>query len=88
MRNNLLKLVVLVFVFGSIVDIQAQRKKNKREQKKGQTATVAKPKPKPKPKKGAILPYDKVVTKEMKTDDGLLEEPSIGQHEWIKRDLM
>ena len=34
---------------------------------------AVKPKPKPKPKKGAIQPYGKVVTKDMKTDDGLFK---------------
>ena len=62
------RILVFIFFFGLAVDVDAQRKKKKKKNK-GEIEQVAKPKPKP--KKGAILPYDKVVTKEMKTDKGL-----------------
>ena len=62
------RILVVIFFFGLAVDVDAQRKKKKKKNK-GEIEQVAKPKPKP--KKGAILPYDKVVTKEMKTDKGL-----------------
>jgi len=62
------RILVVIFFFGLTVDVDAQRKKKKKKNK-GEIEQVAKPKPKP--KKGAILPYDKVVTKEMKTDKGL-----------------
>ena len=48
-------------------DARAQRKK-RRKKNKSQTETPAKP---PAPKKGAIQPYDKVITKEAKSDEGL-----------------
>lgn len=60
------RILVVIFFFGLAVDVDAQRKKKKKKNK-GEIEQVAKPKP----KKGAILPYDKVVTKEMKTDKGL-----------------
>ena len=60
------RILVVIFFFGLAVDVDAQRKKKKKKNK-GKIEQVAKPKP----KKGAILPYDKVVTKEMKTDKGL-----------------
>ena len=61
------QLVLIALVFGFSADANAQfwKKKKKEAPKK------AIPKPKPKPKKGAILPYAKVVTKDMKTDEGL-----------------
>ncbi|EAQ42292.1 MULTISPECIES: zinc-dependent metalloprotease [unclassified Polaribacter] len=61
------QLVLIALVFGFSVDANAQiwKRKKKEEPKK-----VA-PKPRPKPKKGAIQPYSKVVTKDMKTDEGL-----------------
>jgi len=71
------RLLVVLFVFGLTLDVDAQRKKKKK--KKGKTEQVAKPKPKPKPKKGAIQPYGKVVTKDMKTDEGLFKVHSQDQ---------
>jgi hypothetical protein len=59
-------------VFGLALNADAQRKKKKKN-KKGKTEQVAKPKPKPRPKKGEIQPYNKVVTKDMKTDEGLFK---------------
>ena len=70
MTKKILSLLVLVtFVFGFSLDADAQRKK-KRNKKDKQTEA---PKPKPKPKKGAIQPYEKVVTKDHKTDEGLFK---------------
>jgi len=67
-RKILPKLLLFVMVF-SVITVDAQR--HKKKHKKGDVTTVV-PKPKPKkPKKGAILPYDKVVTKEFKTNKGL-----------------
>ena len=73
MLNKLLtKIFIVFFLLGitSTVDAQTGRIK---KQKKKKTTEIQKPKPKPKPKKGAILPYGKVVTKEMKTDEGLFK---------------
>jgi len=66
------RLLVVLFVFGLTLDADAQRRK-KKNKKNAKTTQVAKPKPKPKPKKGAIQPYGKVVTKDMKTDEGLFK---------------
>ena len=52
----------------STIDAQTGRIKKRKKKK-----TTEIQKPKPKPKKGAILPYGKVVTKEMKTDEGLFK---------------
>lgn len=70
-RKTISRILVVLFVFGLAIDADAQRKK--RNKKNAKTTPVVKPKPKPKPKKGAIQPYEKVVTKDMKTDDGLFK---------------
>ena len=62
--------LVVLFVFGISLDADAQRKKKKSKKDAKQTV---KPTPKPKPKKGAIQPYNKVVTKDHKTDKGLFD---------------
>ncbi|CAL2092200.1 zinc-dependent metalloprotease [Tenacibaculum sp. 190524A05c] len=73
MNTKLLtRFLALLFVFGATLDIEAQRRKrNKKNDKKGKE--VAAKAPKPKPKKGAIQPYEKVVTKKHKTDEGLFK---------------
>jgi hypothetical protein len=63
-------LLIVVFVFSLSIDATAQRRKKKSKKGKNKIEAV---KPKPKPKKGAILPYEKVVTKKHKTDDGLFK---------------
>ena len=75
------RLLSTIFMFSlilgttSYVDAQSGRIKKRKKKK---TVEIQKPKPKPKkPKKGAILPYNKVVTKEMKTDDGLFKVHSV-----------
>jgi hypothetical protein len=67
-KKILSRLLIVLFVFGFSIDADAQRKKKKSKKNAKQTV---KPKPKPKPKKGAIQPYSKVVTKDVKTDKGL-----------------
>jgi hypothetical protein len=69
-KKILSQLLIVAFVFAFSMDADAQRKKkkNKKDDKKVET-----PKPKPKPKKGAIQPYEKVVTKDHKTDEGLFK---------------
>lgn len=69
-QKLLSKLLIVLLIFGFTLDSDAQRRK-KKTKKSDKTAQVTKPKPKP--KKGAILPYDDVVTKEMKTDEGLFK---------------
>jgi Met-zincin/Domain of unknown function (DUF5117)/Domain of unknown function (DUF5118) len=71
-RKYLPKFLTLILVFSVISTVDAQKRKKKRR-KNSVTAVTPKPKPKPKPKKGAILPYDEVVTKDFKTDDGLFK---------------
>ena len=75
-QKILSRILVVVVLFGLTLDIEAQRKK-KKKRNKGKTEQIVKPKPKPKPKKGAILAYEKVVTKEMKTDEGLFKVHSL-----------
>lgn len=67
-QKILSRLLIILFVFGISLDADAQRRKKKNKKDPKQTV---KPAPKPKPKKGAILPYEKVVTKKHKTDKGL-----------------
>ena len=71
-KKVLSQLLLVAFVFAFSLDAEAQKKK-KRSKKDDKKAVAVKPKPKPKPKKGAIQPYGKVVTKDMKTDDGLFK---------------
>ncbi len=61
------QLVLIALVFGFSVDANAQIWKKKKKEAPKKMAQ----KPKPRPKKGAIQPYNKVVTKDMKTDEGL-----------------
>ena len=58
-------LIAFIFSFSSEANAQFWKKKK--------APIKVKPKAKPKPKKGAIMPYDKVVTKKHKTDDGLFK---------------
>jgi hypothetical protein len=71
-KKVLSQLLLVAFVFAFSLDAEAQKKK-KRSKKDDKKAVAVKPKPKPKAKKGAIQPYGKVVTKDMKTDDGLFK---------------
>lgn len=68
MTNKILsRFLGVLFVFGLVVNASAQTKK-KNDKKATTPVVTAKPEP---PKKGAILDYDKVVTKDVKTDTGL-----------------
>ena len=63
--------LMLAVLLGADYDAQAQRKK-KNKKNKGQTETPAKtPARRPAPKKGGMQPYDKVITKGAKSDEGL-----------------
>ena len=60
------KLLVLAFLIGFSTESSAQFWKKKKKETPKTTA-------KPKPKKDAIKPYEKVVTKDHKTDEGLFK---------------
>jgi len=64
------KVLVFAMIFAVIGTVDAQKKEKK--SKKGEVVSVASA-PKPKPKKEGILPYNEVVTKEFKTDEGLFK---------------
>tara|TARA_B110000027_G_scaffold7424_1_gene6639 strand:+ start:15489 stop:17978 length:2490 start_codon:yes stop_codon:yes gene_type:complete len=65
-KKIVIKMLLVAFIIGFSTESSAQFwKKKKKETPK---AAV-----KPKPKKDAIKPYDKVVTKDHKTDDGLFK---------------
>jgi hypothetical protein len=66
-KKILLQLFLVAFVFGFSSEANAQFWKKKKPETKKTT------KPEDKAKKGDILPYDKVVTKEFKTDEGLFK---------------
>jgi hypothetical protein len=66
-KKLLLQLFIVAFVFGFSTKANAQFWKKKKPDTKKTT------KPESKPKKGDILPYEKVVTKEFKTDEGLFK---------------
>ncbi|TXD54097.1 MULTISPECIES: zinc-dependent metalloprotease [unclassified Polaribacter] len=65
MKKTLSQLFLIAFVFGFSIEADAQFWKKKE--------TKVAPKPKPKPKEGAMQPYEKVVTKDYKTDEGLFK---------------
>ena len=65
-KKTLTRLLVLAFVIGFSTESSAQFWKKKKKE----TPKVA---VKPKPKKNAIKPYEKVVTKDHKTDEGLFK---------------
>ena len=67
--------LIVLFVFFITTDTQAQKKSKKKKSKDA----VEAPAEKPKPKKDAILAYDKVITKEAKTDDGLFKVHEIDE---------
>ncbi|MEQ3498449.1 zinc-dependent metalloprotease [Tenacibaculum sp. SSH1-16] len=67
MTKKILSTILVVFLaLGFSLNAEAQRKKKKNAKKE----TTAK---KDKPKKGGIQPYEKVVTKKHKTDEGLFK---------------
>ncbi|AMC11840.1 zinc-dependent metalloprotease [Lutibacter profundi] len=66
-KKILVNLLTLMLVIGFSSTVEAQKK---RKRKKDVAVT---PTPPPKPKKNAIQPYNKAVTKEAKTDDGLFK---------------
>jgi len=66
-KKFLLKLLLVAFVFGISSETNAQFWKKKKKEIPKKTAA------KPKPKKGAMQPYNKVVTKDFKTDKGLFK---------------
>ncbi|MGB5362795.1 MAG: DUF5117 domain-containing protein, partial [Aureibaculum sp.] len=68
-------LLIVLFVFFITTDTQAQKKSKKKKSKDA----VEAPAEKPKPKKDEILAYDKVITKEAKTDDGLFKVHEIDE---------
>ncbi len=67
MTKKILSTILVVFLaLGVSLNAEAQRKKKKNEKKETTTK-------KDKPKKGGIQPYEKVVTKKHKTDEGLFK---------------
>ena len=65
-KKILIRLLLVVFVFGFSTESSAQFWKKKKKESPKSAA-------KPKPKKDAIKPYGKVVTKDHKTDEGLFK---------------
>ena len=70
-KKILVNLLTFMLIIGISSTVKAQKK---RKRKKEITET---PTPLPKPKKNAIQPYNKVITKEAKTDDGLFKVHTI-----------
>ncbi len=68
-KKILANLLTLMLIIGLSSTAEAQ-KKRKRKKEVAETPT-------PKPKKNAIQPYNKVITKEAKTDDGLFKVHTI-----------
>jgi len=72
LRNSTLKVLLLAL---TLVATSCNTAKKAKEAEAAKKAAAAKAKPKP--KKGAIKPYDKVVTKDAKTDEGLFKVHTI-----------
>ncbi|WP_456422486.1 zinc-dependent metalloprotease [Lutibacter sp.] len=70
-KNILANLLTLMLIIGVSSTVDAQKKRKRKKE-----VTVA-PTPPPKPKKNAIQPYNKVITKEAKTDNGLFKVHTI-----------
>ncbi|WP_456462896.1 zinc-dependent metalloprotease [Lutibacter sp.] len=70
-KNILTHLLTLMLIIGLSSTVEAQKKRKRKKE-----VAVA-PTPSPKPKKNAIQPYNKVITKEAKTDDGLFKVHTI-----------
>ena len=66
-RKLITGVLTLLLIMGMTSTVDAQRKRKKKE------SPVQTPPPPPKPKKGAIQPYDKVVTNDAITDEGLFK---------------
>ncbi len=67
-RAAILALALTVIIF---CDLSAQKKKKGKD--KGKTEQTESDKPKDKNGKNGIKPYDEVITKEAKTDEGLFK---------------
>jgi len=67
-KKLLPKLLLIVFTMGCFFTSEAQNRKKRKK-----NASTAQAAPKSKPKKGAIKPYNKVITKNAKTDKGLFD---------------
>ncbi|MFY7672607.1 zinc-dependent metalloprotease [Tenacibaculum sp. MEBiC06402] len=73
------RFLALFLIFATSINVDAQRrKKSKKDDKKAKE--IAAKAAKAKPKKGAIQPYEKVVTKKHKTDEGLFKVHSKDQN--------
>lgn len=72
--KKILLLSVLPLLFLNPISHQAQSKKKKKKKNAAQVVTPQEPK-----KKGGILPYDKVITKEAITDDGLFKVHKVAE---------
>ncbi len=71
MRHFLSLVVLFTMLFATIdSDAQSRRKRKQQEEEAAKKAAAAQQK-KPAPKKGGIQPFDKVITKDAKTDEGL-----------------
>ncbi|WP_457611241.1 zinc-dependent metalloprotease [Lutibacter sp.] len=70
-KKILANLLTLMLIIGLSSTVEAQRKRKRKKE-----VAVA-PTPPPKPKKNAIQPYNKVITKEAKTDNGLFKVHTI-----------
>ena len=73
LKSKLLKMLLVFFVLGTISS-EAQIFKKKKTEK---TAPG-------KPKKGAIQPYNKVITKKAKTDKGLFDVHRIDDNQFYE----
>lgn len=78
-RHFLSLIVLFAMLFATIdTDAQSRRKRKQQEEEAAKKAAAAQQK-KPAPKKGGIQSFEKVITKEAKTDEGLFNVHRIDQ---------
>ncbi|MEH6537779.1 MAG: zinc-dependent metalloprotease [Psychroserpens sp.] len=75
--KKLLLLALTLLICAMPMSLQAQSTKNKRKKKKDQKEEVVQQTPKK--DQGKIKPYDKVITKDAVTDDGLFKVHKVGE---------
>lgn len=89
MKKSLL-LILTLLICALPISNQAQSKRKKKKDQKKEVVT-----PVPKKKEGKIKPYDKVITKDAVTDDGLFKVHKVGEkyyfeipNEHLKKDML
>ncbi|MCC1484639.1 zinc-dependent metalloprotease [Winogradskyella immobilis] len=89
--RKIISLMICFVIAISLNDIDAQSKRKRKKE----AATAVKPTPPPKKKQGKIKDYNKVITKDAKTDNGLFDVHTVGDkfyfeipNEYLNTDML